>query len=48
MKVRPNYFNTANAQENNYENNFMEMIEILKEEMKNFLKEIKERTTKKK
>ena len=32
--VRPEHSNTAEAQENDLKNNFMKMIEVLKEKMK--------------
>ena len=41
------YSNTVNTQENDLNNNFMKMIVVLKEESKNSLKEIEEKTTKK-
>lgn len=42
----PKYSNTEEAQENDLKINFMIMTEILKEEMKNSLKETKEKTIK--
>ena len=46
-KANPKYLNTVEAQENGIKINFMMIIEILKEEMKNSLKETKEKTIKK-
>lgn len=40
------YSNTAKAQEDDLKSNFMVMIEIIKEETKNFLKEMEGKTTK--
>lgn len=44
---RPEHPNSDEAEENNLKNNFMKMIEALKEEMKISLKEIEESTNKK-
>ena len=44
--ARPEHPNADEAEENNLKNNFMKMIEALKEEMKNFLKEKEKKTTK--
>ena len=41
---RPEYSNTAEAPEKDLKNNFMKIMEVLKEEMKKVLKEIKEKT----
>ena len=41
---RPEYSNTAEAPEKDLKNSFMKIIEVLKEEMKKVLKEIKEKT----
>ena len=45
--ARPKHPNTDEAEENDIKNNFMKMIETLKEEMKNSLKEMEEKTNKK-
>lgn len=45
--ARPEPPNAEEAEENNLKNNFMKTIEALKEEMKNFLKEIEEKRNKK-
>ena len=41
---RPEHPNPEEAEENNLKYNFMKMIETLKEEMKNSLKEMEEKT----
>lgn len=41
---RPEYSNTAEAPEKDLKNSFMKIIEVLKEEMKKVLKEIKDKT----
>ena len=41
---RPEHPNPEKAEENGLKYNFMKMIETLKEEMKNFLKEMEEKT----
>lgn len=41
---RPEYSNIAEAPEKDLKNSFMKIIEVLKEEMKKVLKEIKEKT----
>lgn len=40
--IRHEHSNTAEAQENNLKYNIMKIIEVLKEEMKNSSREIKE------
>ena len=42
----PDYFNTAEAQENDLKTNFMKMINVLKEKMNKSFKEIKEKKIK--
>lgn len=42
--VRREHSNAAEAQVSDLSNNFIKMIETLKEELKNFLKEIEEMT----
>lgn len=44
--VRREHSNAAEAQVSDLSNNFIKMIEALKEELKNFLKEIEEMTKK--
>ena len=44
--ARSQHPNADGAEENDRKNNLMKMIEALKEEMKNFLKEIEEKTNK--
>ena len=44
---RHEYPNTDETKENDTEKNFMKMIEVLKEEMKNYLTEMEEKTNKK-
>ena len=41
--ARPEHPNTNEAEENDLKNNFMKMIEALKEDMKNSLKEVEDR-----
>lgn len=45
---RPEHPNTDEAEENSLKNNFMKMIEALKEEMTNPLKDMEEKTNEKK
>ena len=44
---RLDYPNSEEAEENNFKHNFMKMMETFKEEMKNSLKEMEEKTNKK-
>lgn len=46
MTARSEYSNTAEAHENDLKNNFMEIIEVLKAIIKNYLKEIVKKTIK--
>ena len=45
--VRPEHLHTDEADGNDLKNNFMKMIEALKEEIKNSLEELEEKTNKK-
>ena len=45
--TRPEHPNADEAEENNLKNNFMKMIEALKEEMKNSLIKVEEKANKK-
>lgn len=44
--TRPEYPNTNEPEENNLKNNFLKMIETLKEDIKNSIKEVEEKTNK--
>lgn len=46
ISVRPKHFNVDKAEDNDLKNSFMEMIKALKEEMKNSLKAVEEKTNK--
>lgn len=46
--ARPEHINPAKAQENDIKNSFVKIIELFKQETKESLKEIEEKTTQKK